>query len=324
MTLSQRALGRALLIAYALALLPVAPAAAQSDQGGGAGYRVGPGDVLRLNVPAAPQLERDLTVQPDGTIYIPQVGAATVGGLTLAEAEDLVFERVRLFNPDVDNVILVVVEYNALRVFVLGAVNEPGAYTFATNPSVWEVLRACGGPAAAANLAAARLITVQDGRPSSQVINISGYLTGDALPEQLLKAGDTLVVPTIGDAAVGVGAGQGVQVFGGVATPTTVPLTQPTPLLTVLMLAGAPVSSAKLDKIAWVHDETPLGGKRIARQVNLKDYLERGLDVGNPVIGPGDAVYLPEDRPNWFQSNLPLILGLVSAFTTTIYAIDRM
>jgi polysaccharide export outer membrane protein len=245
------------LLAANLLLLVQAPlASAQSAPAGRSVYRIGPGDVLRLNVPAAAALERDLTVQPDGTVYVPQVGTVAVGGLTLVDAEELVFERVRLFNPQVDSVILSVVEYNALRVFVLGAVHLPGAYTFATPPTVWEVLRAAGGPAPNANMTAARLIATRNGKPSSQTINISGYLTGESLPEQVLEAGDTLVVPTIGDGIVGVGAGEGVQVFGGVGTPTTVALSEPAPLLTVLMLAGAPQSDALIDEIAWVTSRT--------------------------------------------------------------------
>jgi len=314
-----------LLAANLAMLVPPSSAFAQATADSRNVYRVGPGDVLRLNVPAAAQLERDLTVQPDGTVYVPQVGLVAVGGLTLAEAEELVFERVRLFNPQVDSVILAVVEYNALRVFVLGAVNQPGAYTFATTPTVWEVLRAAGGPAESANLVAARLIVTRDGKPSSQTINISGYLSGESLPDQLLEAGDTLVVPTIADGIVGVGASQGVQVFGGVGTPTTVPLSEPAPLLTVLMLAGAPMSDALLEEISWVHVDQATGGvTRHAQQVNLNHYLKEGRLEGNPMLGPGDAVYLPVRRPSWIQENLPLFLGVLSTITTTILVIDQL
>jgi polysaccharide export outer membrane protein len=311
-------------MANLIMLVPAAPVTAQTAAGSRTVYRVGPGDVLRLNVPAAAQLERDLTVQPDGTVYVPQVGAVAVGGLTLAEAEELVFERVRLFNPQVDSVILVVVEYNALRIFVLGAVNQPGAYTFATSPTVWEVLRAAGGPAESASLNAARLIITRDGKPSSQTINISGYLTGESLPEQLLEAGDTLVVPTIADGIVGVGASQGVQVFGGVGTPTTVPLSAPAPLLTVLMLAGAPLSDALLEEIAWVHVGDGAGGQREARQINLNDYLKAGRLEGNPLLSPGDTVYLPRRTPSWIQENLPLFLGVLTSVTTMMLVVRQL
>ncbi len=320
----RRSLALALLVANLASLLPVTPIAAQTAPDSRTIYRVGPGDVLRLNVPAAAQLERDLTVQPDGTVYVPQVGMVAVGGLTLVDAEELVFERVRLFNPQVDSVVLVVVEYNALRVFVLGAVNQPGAYTFATTPTVWEVLRAAGGPAENANLTAARLILTRNGKPSSQTVNLSGYLTGESLPDQLLEAGDTLVVPTIADGIVGVGPSQGVQVFGGVRTPTTVALSEPAPLLTVLMLAGAPLSDAKLDEIAWVQVDEVAGGQRRAQQVNLKEYLNSGRLEGNPLVGPGDAVFLPQRQRNWAQENLPLILAVLSTITTTILVVDQL
>jgi polysaccharide biosynthesis/export protein len=319
----RRLVALVLLVAHVAMLGPVPSASAQAAGNSRTVYHIGPGDVLRLNVPAAAQLERDLTVQPDGTVYVPQVGAVAVGGLTLAEAEELVFERVRLFNPQVDSVILVVVEYNALRVFVLGAVNQPGAYTFATTPTVWEVLRAAGGPADNANLTAARLIVTRNGKPSSQIINISGYLTGESLPDQLLEAGDTLVVPNIADGIVGVGASQGVQVFGGVGTPTTVALSEPAPLLTVLMLAGAPLSDAKLEEIAWVHVDAN-GGERQAQNVDLNVYLKQGRSEGNPMLGPGDTIYLPQRRPSWIQENLPLFLMFVTTISTTVLVVDQL
>ena len=67
-----------------------APGALAQDGGDEATeYRLGTGDVLSLNVLASPELDGELTVQPDSTVFIPLVGELAIGGLTVAEAEQI-------------------------------------------------------------------------------------------------------------------------------------------------------------------------------------------------------------------------------------------
>lgn len=304
-----------------VSLLLVTVAGAQDDDQDV--YRVGAGDVLRLNVPQLPELDGEITVQTDGSIYVQQVGEVGVAGLTLPEAEELLGRRLRLFDPSVAEVVLSVVEYNALRVFAHGAVANPGAYTFETPPTLWEVLRAAGGPGESASLSNCRVLSLVEGRLVATTLDLSGYLTGSGMPELVLRGGDTLVVPQIADGVVGVPARQGVQVFGGVAQPTTVPLNEPTELITVLMLAGAPLVDAELHRVDWVHRGED--GRRLAAQrVDMRRFLEEGDSVGNPLVYPGDVVYLPQRRPSWIQENLPLLLSVVATTTTALLAYDRM
>ncbi|MDD5720568.1 MAG: polysaccharide biosynthesis/export family protein [Candidatus Krumholzibacteria bacterium] len=302
----------------------VPPLKAQTPAGTAGVYRVSAGDVLRLNVPQQSALDRELTVSAGGSVYISQVGEIPLAGLTLQEARDLLRQRLRLYNPAITEVILTVMEYSALRVFVLGAVSSPGSYSFENPPTLWEVLRVAGGPAENASLAACRIITLDDGRPVSRTVNLSGYLTGESFPQDLLQGGDTLVVPTIADGVVGVPATSGVQVFGGVRTPTTVPIEQPTELLAVLMLAGAPLESAELHKIAWVHRSASAEGPDIAVKVDMRQFLRRGLPNGNPMVYPGDVIYLPTHRDGWLIRYLPLFLTTLTSAATIFLAYDTL
>jgi len=320
---TQKVIARLLLVVCAAWLLPppgaiAQPAAEQAEEI----YRIGAGDVLRLNVPQRADLDAELTVQKDGTIYVTPVGEVVVVDLTLEEAEEVLTRRLGLYDPAIQEVVLGVMEYNALRVFVLGAVNSPGSYTFEAPPTLWEVLRAAGGPAETANLATARVITVEDGRPRSTTVNLSGYLSGGTFPENTLQGGDTLVVPSIADGAVGVPSSAGVQVFGGVAQPTTVPIEQPTDLLTVLMLAGAPLDNANLEEIDWVR--RPGGSRDTARRVNVAEYLRDGRLDGNPTVYPGDVVYVNVRRESWLRSNLPLFFAFLTSMATLLLAYDRL
>ena len=143
------------------------------------------------------------------------------------------------------------------------------------------------------------------------------------LPDDVLQSGDTLIVPLIAEGSVGVPASRGVQVFGGVGVPTTVPIQGPTDLVSVLMLAGAPLENARLAKVDWVHRDRQ-AATSVASRVDMRHFLEDGKASGNPLIYPGDVVYMHYQRPGWLERNLPLFLALVTTTTTALLAYDRL
>lgn len=101
-------------------------------------YRIGVGDVLVLatrqggttveelaGLVAAANQRQGYTVQDDGSIAVPGVGRVAVGDMTLAEAEDVIFDR--LIEARIDpSFSLEVAEFNAQQVSVGGAVGRPG------------------------------------------------------------------------------------------------------------------------------------------------------------------------------------------------------
>jgi protein involved in polysaccharide export with SLBB domain len=297
---------------------------AQTDEVRIADYRIGTGDVLRLNVLDRSELDRELTVQTDGTAFLPQVGEVIISGLTVAEAEMLIRQRLRLFDPGIADVTLQIVQYNALRVYVLGAVSNPGAHTFTTMPTIWDAIRAAGGPRENASLSAVRVISQRDGRPRTQSVNLAGIYTGGEIPEIILNSGDTVIVPSIGEGATPAAAAapDGVQIIGAVSLPSVVPIEGPTRLLTCLMMAGAPVQLAELDKVWWVHQTS--SENFTSRRIELSLYFETGDLAGNPLIHPGDSIHLEYQRPGWFQTFWPLFLGTVATTATVLLAYDRI
>jgi len=89
-------------------------------------YRVGPGDVLEVEVFGNPDLSRVPTVQTNGMVALPLLGEVAVAGLTLAEVKARLtglLGRDYLVNPQVD---VRVKEYQSQFVTVLGEVATPG------------------------------------------------------------------------------------------------------------------------------------------------------------------------------------------------------
>jgi len=89
-------------------------------------YRVGPGDVLEVEVFGNPELSRNPTVQTNGMIALTLLGEVSVTGLTTAEIKAHLTEllgRDYLVNPQVD---VRVKEYQSQFVTMAGEVTNPG------------------------------------------------------------------------------------------------------------------------------------------------------------------------------------------------------
>jgi polysaccharide biosynthesis/export protein len=88
-------------------------------------YRVGNGDVLFINFQNAPKSSTYYTVLNDGTLDFPLAGEMfSVNGLTTDEIEDLLKEKIKLFeNPQIS---VKVREYASHSISVLGLVERSG------------------------------------------------------------------------------------------------------------------------------------------------------------------------------------------------------
>lgn len=284
--------------------------------------RVQQGDVLQLKVPGNPQFDLDLTVGADGSVEIPQIGEIRVGGLTLAEAERVIRQSLRIYDPSVSDISLGLGRTEGFQMYVLGQVAQPGLYSFVTEPSLWDLLRAAGGPTENANLRSARLVREEDDRMDVQVVDLAVILAGESGPDYEIRSGDTLMVPALPESGISsLPAATGVQVFGSVDVPTVVDIREATPLLDILMMAGSPSDDAELQKIWWVHRQ---GGSFHSTRVNLEKFLQQGDPLGNPLVYPGDAVHVSYQRDGWFQRNFPMILGTLATSATVWLAYDRI
>ncbi len=120
-------------------------------------YTIGIGDVLVLSTPstqgtagelsgllAAQNSRNGYTVQDDGSINIPDVGRVRLVGLTVDEAEALLFQR--LVENQIDPTFsLEIAEFNSRRVSVGGAVGQPGVQPITlTQLTLNEALSAAG------------------------------------------------------------------------------------------------------------------------------------------------------------------------------------
>ncbi|MBV9997267.1 MAG: polysaccharide export protein [Caulobacteraceae bacterium] len=100
-------------------------------------YRLFPGDEIDITLPSAPELNKTVTVQPDGRIQLPLIAPQMAADRTPTELERALSSAYagQLLRPEVE----VAVRAQPLKVFVGGEVGKPGVYDM---PGDIDALRA--------------------------------------------------------------------------------------------------------------------------------------------------------------------------------------
>ncbi len=123
-----------------LALLFFGAAAAHAAE---PGYKLGPGDEVRVTVFNHTDLSGQFTVSGDGVIAMPLVGDIKAGGMTPQEVEAAVKEALE---PDfLKNASVNVDVLNYRPFYILGEVNKPGSYPYVSGMRVVNAVALSGG-----------------------------------------------------------------------------------------------------------------------------------------------------------------------------------
>ena len=112
-------------------------------------YRLGSGDVVRINVYQNPDLTLETRVTEAGIVSYPLLGAIRLGGLSVTAAEKLIADGLRSGNfVKQPQVTLVVMQVRGNQASVLGQVNRPGRYPIeVTDMRLTDLLAMAGGAA---------------------------------------------------------------------------------------------------------------------------------------------------------------------------------
>ncbi len=161
------------------------------------GYRVGPGDILKISVWKHDELSQPtVTVRPDGAISLPLLGDVPAAGRAANEISSDVATRLKQFFQDQPPVTVQVAEVKSYRVYVVGEVQRPGEFAPAQEISVLQSLSMAGGFTRFAN--ADRVVIVRrDARGVRRIpFDFSGVVERGELHQNLaLQPGDVVVVP---------------------------------------------------------------------------------------------------------------------------------
>lgn len=129
---------------------PVHAQGAPAVAAAAAEYRLGSGDVIRINVYQNPDLTLETRVTEAGIVSYPLLGTIRLGGLTVTAAERLIADGLRNGNfVKQPQVTLVVLQVRGNQASVLGQVNRPGRYPIeVADMRLTDLLAMAGGTAA--------------------------------------------------------------------------------------------------------------------------------------------------------------------------------
>lgn len=108
-------------------------------------YRIGPNDVIDVQIENAPELSRTFRVTAAGTFLMPYVGRITAAKKTTEELAQFITDKLKgdyLRDPKVT---VSVKEYNSRSFFIQGSVRSPGVYQIEGRPSVLELITLASG-----------------------------------------------------------------------------------------------------------------------------------------------------------------------------------
>ena len=160
-----------------------------------AAYKIGPQDVLRIDVWKEPEISRSVPVRPDGKITLPLLNDIQAAGLTPQQLAAKISEGLKKFITS-PQVTVGVTEINSRRIFVNGEVTRPGAFPLLPNMTVLQALSSAGGFTQFARLKNIYILRMENGTQVKHPFNYKEAVSGKR-PEQniLLEGGDIIVVP---------------------------------------------------------------------------------------------------------------------------------
>ena len=181
-------------------ILAAAAGAAQPDANNSIGaYILHPGDMLSINVFGYPELSfpnqghmEGLTIRPDGKLTYPFLGEITAKGMSVKDFAKLLSDQ--LGEIYVNPVLSVnIMRFGTERIYVLGEVNQPGAYELDKSRNLLDAIGAARGLTKDAAKTKVFIIRKdQNGKPPLKVNLMALLKEGDTSKNYPLQQGDVV------------------------------------------------------------------------------------------------------------------------------------
>jgi polysaccharide export outer membrane protein len=157
-------------------------------------FRIGPEDILDVQVWKNTDLSRVVPVRPDGMISLPLVNDIQAAGLTPVELRQQITQRLSEFVPSPE-VSVIVREVHSVKVAVLGNVKMPGHYEVNSPATVLELIARAQGLTEFADRG--RIVVLrQNGTSTTRIPFNYRRVAQDAEQDNFfVRPGDIIVVP---------------------------------------------------------------------------------------------------------------------------------
>lgn len=163
---------------------------------GDADYRIGPQDILDVNVFQVPDLSKAVTVDSGGKILLPLVGPLPAAGRTPFDlSQDITTALKQRYLKD-PQVVVSVKEASSQKVTVDGAVQQPGIYALQGPTTLMQAIALSHGvDPKLANLKKVAIIRTVNQKRTAGMFDLAAIRTGQA-PDPQVYGQDVIIVDT--------------------------------------------------------------------------------------------------------------------------------
>jgi len=249
-------------------------------------YILGPGDSLTIDLWGGVTQTFNRVVDREGRIMLPEAGEVQVAGQTLEKVQAVIEGALK---PQFHNaqVSVTVGRLRAVRIYVVGDVQRPGAYDISALSSPLGALYAAGGPTAVGSLRVLRHL--RNGKPIGEIDLYDFLLHGVQSQDDRLEGGDTLLVPA---------AGPQVAVYGAVKRPAIYELLHERKLGELLEEAGGVTAEASLGHITVERIDQNSGRETVGLDMPSSESLESDrAAVARFEVQDGDRIWVAPILP---------------------------
>jgi polysaccharide biosynthesis/export protein len=247
-------------------------------------FKLGPGDVIEIEILGDRESRSTALVGPDGKIYYSLLPGTFVWGLTLSEAKQKLDDELKRYIRGEPQVALILRAVGSRRIWILGSVQSPGIYTLATPVTALEAISIAGGtltiPGSTEDLTDLRNSFIMR---EGQLLSIDFYKLlreGDLSQNIYLEPDDFVYFRSA--------VSRDVYVLGAVVRPNIVSFSDKISLLSAIAASGGTIGYAYGTHAAIIRGS--LSNPKIA----IADYNAilkgRSPDIR---LEPGDLVYVP-------------------------------
>jgi protein involved in polysaccharide export with SLBB domain len=108
-------------------------------------YRVGPGDVLSIQILSGNATEQYISITPENSVLIPRIGEVSLLGKTLSQAKDTIITVMKNRNPQA-TITVMLRKSRTLYISIKGNIRFPGTYTVPASMRVSTIIRLANQP----------------------------------------------------------------------------------------------------------------------------------------------------------------------------------
>ncbi|MDR2745653.1 MAG: polysaccharide biosynthesis/export family protein [Desulfovibrio sp.] len=163
-----------------------------------------PGDRVVIRLWGAAAVDDIFTVDPQGFLHLPQIGATHVAGLAPDKLAEDLRSKLAATGQEGTQVYVMPLDSRAVNVFVTGGVTKPGRYQGSAADSVLAFLDKAGG--IDPDRGSYRAVRLMRNGAAAGTVDIYPFIRRGELAPLRLQEGDTLVVPPKGPAVAATGA----------------------------------------------------------------------------------------------------------------------